>query len=91
MKQLTQTTLFFLINDESSHPHSAQELQGAYEEFTNALTVESFAESQYVERYNVLTYTHIELQILQAAVQPLYETKKKCAHANLFKQVSVVC
>lgn len=75
-----------LITQNAQDAISLEELQTLYNEFIDAVAVESFSEPEYRVRYNALSYTLIELKSLQKEILMDCEAKKKCQYCYSFIQ-----
>lgn len=66
-----------IITKNTQDEISLDELQKSYDEFIDAIIIESFVESKHELRYNALSYTLIELKSLQKESKDEFEVKKK--------------
>lgn len=82
MKRLAEMRFFDMIAENPPREIDFDEVEFAFNEFANYVTIFSDAESEHSKLYRTLTYTRIKLQTLQGRATP-NKAEKKCVHHSL--------
>lgn len=82
MKRLTEMRFFDMVDENPPREITLDELELAFNEFANYVTIISDAESEHSKLYRTLAYTRTRLQTLQGRAIP-NKAEKKCVNHSL--------
>ena len=82
MKRLTEMKFFEMVTEKSPPKVTLDEVELAFNEFANYVTIISDAESEHSKLYRTLAYTRTRLQTLQGRTTP-NKAEKMCPSLSI--------